>query len=189
MATQVYFFNASLNTPAGTPIDASSAWVSDTIPFTGQLALNFNAQSDATLGSISSKFLHAKGTSAPSSGPAILSVVSRMWGTRISSGAVASATIFTAGLAENLGTVVGPFTNPAIVSGALVTLTPPTGGWTWTNLSTLEVKVFDSSGDGSLSATFGKIDLVVTVAPRNLTGNYGPQLAVSEGMSRSEVLN
>lgn len=109
----------------------------------------------ASAGSTSVNYLHVSGTNAPSpSTRTIVSVEANMY---CGSGTLCNGAIYTDGLGALLGTAsVGGGGYP----GAYITLSTPTGGWTWQKINDLEVKAY---GTGSGAWQFGHMDLRVKV--------------------------
>ena len=142
-----YYFNAS----DAAATDPNSVWSSDSLAFDG---IESNYATGSFVGSTSSNFLLAEGTSAPLSGATISSVRPRVSNYLSNSGfgEHVEAAIYTDTLGEFLGTCLstgGGYGN----YGA--TLSTPSGGWTWTKVQALEVKLYKA----------GVVEDIITVGP------------------------
>lgn len=134
-----YYFDVS---DAG-PTDSGSAWTNDANAFDGSTA---TSATSSVSSSTSSNFLFGEGTNAPTSGNTISQVRARIYGhNAVTTFFTVRASIYTNGLAELLGTANGP--GETSDWGSYVTLSTPSGGWTWQKVNDLEVKIW---GDGDL---------------------------------------
>lgn len=132
--------------------DPNNVWTDDAYAADGR---NSWEATTASTGSTSSNFLHIQGTTAPSSGYTISQVRVKMYG---SSGDYdVSATVYTDGLAESLGT--GTMSAGA---SSFTALSTPSGGWTWAKLQALEVKVYATNT--TASGRVAKVELEVTTS-------------------------
>ncbi len=139
MSINTYYFNASL----GGPTDAQAAWTSDASAFDGNVGTFASA---TVVGSESSNALYGAGTTSPTSGiEAIGQVRVRMFLSPQSAGGSITMVgkIYTAGLAETLGTITE--TSTVAKYTPYVVLTAPTGGWTYAKVNSLEVKFYISA--------------------------------------------
>lgn len=160
---QRYVFDGSDTATA----DASAAWtneanLTDTLQTTGA-----TYSGGAGDGSTSTKFMHAQGTNAPASNKTISQVRVRLLTTGIFWDATINATIYTDSLGESLGTatITGDTTARW---GSYVTLSTPTGGWTFAKLQALEAKVYATDLSGATGTpTINQIELEVTVSNAN----------------------
>jgi hypothetical protein len=135
----VYYFDASDNSTPGTPDDPNNVWTDETNLANSNTA---DASSASANGSTSSNYAHLKGTTAPTSGNGIGAVRANFRASTTGTSTY-EAKVYTSGLGELLGTIA------ASASPTGVTLSAPTGGWTWQKLSDLEVKIYRvAAGDG-----------------------------------------
>lgn len=139
MAAQIYYFDGS--DAAATDPDAN--WSSDANAFDGDIT---TFATPTLVGDTTTKYLMAEGTNAPSTGPAIGEVWARMFGNSNVDSSVSTATIYTDGLAENLGSCIN--STSAATYGSYVVLTAPSGGWTWAKVQSLEVKIAFTTDNG-----------------------------------------
>jgi hypothetical protein len=146
MAT--YYFDAS----DAIASDPNSAWTNDGNAFDGSTATTAQTSSHS---SVSSNFLMAEGTNAPASGSEITNVKMRIYGSGNSLGDTAKATAYTDGLIESLGEA----TQTGTGYGSYVTLSVPTGGWTWGKVQSLEVKIYATIADTNVDVS--KVELEV----------------------------
>lgn len=153
MAT--YYFDGS----NAATTDPDGVWASES-NFTDQGFLS--GALCATAGSTSSNFMLAQGTSAILSGNVINSVQARV-SAAFDFASEVSATIYTDGLAEALGTAVDGTTSST--PGSFVTLSTPTGGWTWAKVQALEVKVYISTLAPTDSISVYYVELYVATEP------------------------
>lgn len=146
-----YYFNAS----DAAVSDPNAAWASDANAFDGSTT---NSALTTIAGSDSSNYLMAEGTNAPTSGNAIASVMARVYASN-TNGPTTNAKIYTDGLAE----VLGIATNDSVSAawGSYVTLSTPSGGWTWQKVNDLEVKLYMTGGTGGPSVTVAKVEVKV----------------------------
>jgi hypothetical protein len=167
-----YYFDASVSGPT----DAQAVWTNDSNVFDGSLISGDSYTS--SLGSDSNNALLGAGTTAPTSGLDITQVRARVYGYRTTSN-ILNAAVYTASKGELLGTPVND-TNPADW-GNYVTLSTPTGGWTWTKASQLEVYLYNTvqasivfTRQVDLEVTSGTEDVAVTAeANVSVTGETG----------------
>lgn len=131
-----FYFDASDDAVS----DPDSNWSNDANLFDASVA-SFAAASAAS--TKDSKYLKAGGTNAP----ADLLIPITQVRTRIRAytwgpgSPTASATVYTDGEAEELGTVVLTQTGDVFYSN-WTTLTPPADGWTWAEVAALEVRIY-----------------------------------------------
>jgi len=173
MAT--YYFDGS---DAGAT-DPNAVFTNDANAFDGNTATNATT---STIGSVSSNYLMAEGTNAPASGSPIERVIARVFGTYSGANfAVINAAIYTDGLGTLLGT---PSTdgNFGAKYGGYVTLAEPSGGWSWTIIQALEVKIYESAS-GAASLDVARVELEVFFATTGFNINrlrpriFGPGIA------------
>jgi hypothetical protein len=150
-AVPSYYFDAS---DAG-PTDPDSVWTNDANAFDGNVLTDAICSTD---GSTSSNFLLGEGTDAPPSGMTIGSVQARVINVFNAFNVTTNAAIYTDGLGELLGTATAT-TN--LHSGDPVTLSTPSGGWTWAKIQALEVKIYATGTDATYNARPAKIVLDV----------------------------
>lgn len=138
-----YYFDAS----DAAATDPNNVWTSDANAFDGKTTTTATC---ATPGSVSSNYLMAEGTNAPASGAAIIDVQARIWGF-INAGPATTnyAAIYTDALGELLGTATVVNKTGIGFYGEYVKLTPPSGGWTWTKIAALEVKIYTDANSGT----------------------------------------
>jgi hypothetical protein len=151
LSASSYYFDAS---DAATS-DPNGVWGSDASAFNGDTSTNAIT---STAGDDSLNYLMGEGTNAPTSGRIIDSVRVRIYSTQVN-GATSNAKIYTDGLAEVLGTA----TNNSSTAdyGSYVTLSTPSGGWTWQKINDLEIKLYQSGGTGSPSIQVAKVEIQV----------------------------
>jgi hypothetical protein len=130
--------------------DPNASWTNEANIFDDSATTS--ALVGTTDGTESSKYVFAGGTSAPSSGGTIFSVLARV---RYSASNTTSRTlnckIYTDGLAESLLSFSETSTDTNTKNSEWRTLTAPSGGWSWATLQALEVKLWQSSGGSSLN--------------------------------------
>lgn len=165
MTTLYYYFDASDDAAS----DPNNVWTNDANAF--NTSETDYAAVSAT-GSKLSNYLHAGGTNAPGTGDAItrVNVRAQSW---IDAGAL-SATFYTDGLAEELGTLVDSQTGSKHYS-AEITLAVPAGGWTWPKIQALEARVYRSTGGGG-SVWVYAVQAVVSAGPSLLRVTEGATL-------------
>ncbi len=136
--------------------DPAGAWTDDANAFDGSTATI--ASTSAPTGSLSSRFLKAEGTNAPAAGGAITQVRARVYAVN-SGDSSGGAGIYTDGLGELLGT---PFHDVAFAGwNSYVTLSAPSGGWTWAKIQALETKIYyDNLDSGSTGVS--RVEIEVT---------------------------
>ena len=144
-----YYFDAS----DAAPTDPDSAWTNDANVF--DIDESTAAEASAGAGSVSTRFLLAEGTNAPDNGLTIFRVKARVYGSGLTSPTV-DAAIYTDGLGELLGTAQH---NNDPGWGSYITLSTPTGGWTWVKVQALEVKLYNTSAIQPKSAN--KVEVLV----------------------------
>lgn len=153
--TETYYFNGSddaISDPQG--VWTSAANVFDTSTTTSGVC-------SGVTGSTSTNYLFSGGTNAPTSGDTIYSVRARILaGSVLPDGHSHSATIYTNGLAESLGTATKN-TGGFVEYGAYVALSTPTGGWTWDKVAALETKVYTTDAGTSAPSIF-RVEIEVT---------------------------
>ena len=139
MATVTVYFDCSDSGPT----DPNGVWTNDSNAFNGSTSNNATV-SYADNGSTSSNYLFGAGTNATDLGGIITLVRARVYAAGEDLGGIVNATIFTDGLAENLGTCTrSGTTTPSY--GSYTTLSTPSGDWSWTKVQALEVKIFGTS--------------------------------------------
>lgn len=149
-ATQSYYFDGHDGIS-----DPNSAWSNES--YLG----NYNyTDSDfaqgTTAGSTASNYILVQGTMCGVTGPDITQVRVRLRAYADSNKTV-SATVYTDGLGEELGTATVFNAGPA--TGSWTTLTAPAGGWTWATLHALECKAYSN---GTFQRVYW-VELEVTV--------------------------
>tara|TARA_R110000772_G_scaffold20466_2_gene56804 strand:+ start:94192 stop:96273 length:2082 start_codon:yes stop_codon:yes gene_type:complete len=151
-----YYFDES----DATATDPNSVWTSDSNAFDGSISTNPLCSTD---GSTSSNFLLAEGTNAPVNGGAISLVKARVHnrtpGVPQNSGSVEAA-IYTDALGELLGTPNKDGDSPGY--GSYATLSTPSGGWTWTKVQALEVKLYRTGGALANDTEPSRVEIEVT---------------------------
>ncbi len=138
--TSSYYFDAS----DAAISDPNSVWTNDANAFDGNTATDTKSSANGTT---ASNFLLGEGTTAPTSGGSITQVRARIYTGSAIGVANEKATIYTNSLAESLGEVVGPIAGTGY--GSYLTLTTPTGGWTWAKVNNLEAKIYRAQSDAS----------------------------------------
>lgn len=142
MAT--YYFDGS---DAGAS-DPNTAWSNDANAFDGSIETTANT---TTKGTTSANYLMAEGTNAPSSGHDIIGVKARIYGA-VAGGVnpFLEATIYTNGLVQSLISV-STVSSTLGWSAYSAFLTVPTGGWLWSVIQALEIKIYANNDSGSLT--------------------------------------
>jgi hypothetical protein len=151
-----YYFDGSDSAAS----DPQGVWTNDSNAFDGSLT---TAATTSSLVSGSNNKLLAQGTNSPTSGDPITSVQARIYASK-DDGNFAyniSADIFTDTHAENLGTVVNTPNTTTGAWGTYVTLSTPSGGWTWQKVNDLEVDIY-KSGSAVLTASVYRVEVLVT---------------------------
>jgi hypothetical protein len=120
--------------------DPDSAWSNEANVTDANYA---NYATCGATGSKTSNYLLAGGTDAPTSGDAITGVKARIYAYP-DPGQTVSTTIYTDGLAEELGSVTKSGGSAGFSS--YVDLSVPTGGWTWEKIAALEAKIYATAG-------------------------------------------
>ena len=155
--TNTYYFDGS---DAATT-DPNSVWTSDANAFDGSTSTFADASAN---GSTSSNYLMAEGTNAISGTAGITQVRARAYGRNTS--VTKNAAIYTDGLGELLGTAVAGTS----AWGSYITLSTPSGGWTWAKVQALETKLYGVVVvDGVPS--FSRVEVEVTAVDNTLTAN------------------
>ncbi len=155
-----YYFDGS---DAGAT-DPNGVWTNDANAFDNDPTPSTFANSNQA-GSTSLNYLMAEGTNAPAGSDTITQVRARVYRSAGGPGAGnMNGAIYTDGLSELLGTpTADSFANPDW--GAYVTLSTPSGGWTWAVLQALEIKIYITATGGSqLNAYKAEIE-VTSQAP------------------------
>ena len=153
--TATYYFDANDGTN-----DSGGVWTNDANAFDGNTA---TFATTSTTGTSSSNFLQGDGTtaSAASTG-SVTSVRARIFSYgNVSLAQRIDAEIFTDGLGESLGTIFGTNSGGNAWS-EYTTLSTPAGGWTWTKVNLLEIKL--SKKNGSDVIGFARAEIEVTYA-------------------------
>lgn len=156
VGTSTYHFDAS---DAG-PIDAGADWTNDASAFDGSVSTSATT-------TISGATLKGEGTNAPGSGGTISQVRARIYGsTSASIAGVLEGYIRTDGAAELLGLPTINGTSVAASYSSYVTLSTPSGGWTWAKIQSLELTfVSDGSGVSSIQAYRAEIEVTHDAVP------------------------
>lgn len=142
--------------------DTGNAWANDANAFDSSTATA--ATTNQVAGTISSNFLYGEGTTAPTSGGTITSVQFRIsLITPDGPGVGANAVVYTAGQAQNLGSISN-IGNGGQNWSSYTTLSTPTGGWTWAKIRELGIKLWASTANaGGLSIYHSEV--LVTYTP------------------------
>ena len=137
-----YYFDAS----GGGPTDPGGVWADDANAVDGSILTNAIS---STPGSASSNYLLIEGTNAPTSGSGISQVRARLYGSGDSfvGDTTVSGPIYTNEKAELLGTPSAEYDLDDDGWSEYVTLSAPSGGWTWAKTQALEVYVFATAAD------------------------------------------
>lgn len=135
--------------------DPNSVWTGDSNAFNGSTSDYANTSSS---GSTSSNYLLAGGTNAPANGGTITRVQARIYAQTAVAGTVTAA-IYQYDLYQVLGyaTKTG-----AVGWGSYVTLSKPTGGWTWEYLQSLQTKIYYNS---TYAGYAYRVEILVDSAP------------------------
>lgn len=172
-ANSTYYFDTS----DGGPTDADAVWSNDANGFDGSTSTF--ATIGNNVGSTSSKFLFGAGTTAPTTGNSISAVRARGYGG--ATGQV-KATVYTDALAESLGEI----TTGTSSYGNYLTLTDPSGGWSWQGVNDLEVKAYLTAGT---SGSFARIEVdvlepgvVIVAGSTDLSINKSDSITVTESV-------
>lgn len=152
-ATNTYYFN-------GTVSDPNNKWSNDANIIDG------NSSTLATAGGLynstqTENYLKLENTNAPTSSNPISQVRARLSGFTSQSLTPMYADIYTDNGAELLGTASLSSTSNAY--GSYVTLTTPSGGWSYSKLQTLEAIVYGGNYDGSYGISI--VEVEVTQGP------------------------
>ena len=156
------------------------AWTNDANAFDGSTATSAYTSS---AGSTSTNYLMAEGTNAPSSGSSITNAYIRIYG-YVASGDTLKATVYTDGLAQELGTCQLTVTSAGW--GSYAALSTPSGGWTWVKAQALEVKIYKEGTAGTAYAY--RVDIPVFTNSYTLTNNTYTGYAASDGSTGNEVV-
>lgn len=148
MAVDTYYFDVS---DAG-PTDIDGAFTNDANAFDGSTS---TSASTSSVGTTDENYLRGDGTNAPASGGTISQVRARLYAT--SSSGTRSATIYTS-TNESIGTATQ--TSAVASWGSYTTLSTPTGGWDWSKVQSLYVKLYGS--DVSFPNFFYRAEIEVT---------------------------
>ncbi len=139
MALATYYFDAS---DAG-PTDTDNKWSNEPDAFDGSIATSANQNIDT-----GSSILSGEGTTAPSSGTSISQVRARAY--IYDGGGGMSGSMTAVNWREDTaltGTLLGTIDPPTATAWTnYVTLTAPSGGWTWAKVQSLSVEFDGSSG-------------------------------------------
>ena len=153
-ARKYYYFDASDDAATGTN------WTNG-----GSSGFNGDPSSLTSIVEPNVGVVHGGGTSAPTTGGTVSQVRAR-WKYWVQAAYTSlTAEWFTDGKAESLGSHVG--TPPASTTSSWITLSVPTGGWTWAKIAALEVEItpiFGSAVDVD-KCRFFQSDIEVTAAP------------------------
>lgn len=157
VVTNTYYFDAS---DAG-PFDPNNGWNNDANAFDGSIS---TYAAETVNGTSTFGYLYAEGTNAPATGDLIGNVRVRIYGTTDSMAFTSSvnATVYTDGMAEELGTATksGDWVTNTTGWSDYVTLAKPTGGWTWAKVQSLEVKIWSEYGADAGIAAY-KVEIAV----------------------------
>lgn len=163
MAVDIYYFDGS----DAAATDPDAVWTNDSNAFDGSTSTGASTSGvdSGDHGSTSVNFLKAEGTNAPSSGGNIIQVRARMHGSGDDQSGLseAHAAIYTDNLGELLGTVDslrGAGSPPDWDS--YVTLSEPTGGWTWEKIQALEIKIYNNGYDLNGDYYITRVEIEVT---------------------------
>lgn len=139
-----FYFDAS----DGGPTDPDTAWQNTANAFDGSLSTVAQANIANMNGSTSTQYLMGEGTNAPSMGLTIYQVKARLYGSVALEAHTYGAAIYTDSLGELLGTATK--SDASTGWGNYAILSEPTGGWTWTKLQALEVKIYATDNGTSV---------------------------------------
>lgn len=182
--SSTYYFDAS----DATATDPQSVWTNDANAFDNDVTPSTFAQNNLA-GSVSSNYLMAEGTNAPTSGGTISQVRARVFGV-LPTGAGAldfNAAIYTNSLGELLGTATRVAGGSADWS-SYVTLSTPTGGWTWQKVNDLETKIYKTSGGNDQNDIY-KVEVSVTYSDAGFTAGYPFASGVAKDYTVQSALN
>lgn len=166
----IYYFDAS----DAAATDPNNVWTLEDRLFDGSEATE---SSVGVQGTTSTNYVMAEGTSALTHYKGIIETVSvRLRAVGDDVGSEVSATVYTDGLAESLGTCTKTATS-VVGYGSYTTLATPTGGWTWEKLAALEVKVYCSTyiGGDTVAAYMVQLNVEVTTYPSRIYSVQGFQ--------------
>ncbi len=128
--------------------DGGAAWLNDGNPFDYSLT---TAASCGTAGSDASNFLFAGGTNAPAAGGTIQKVKTRIrYAGSNASARTVGWKVYTDNLAESLGSFTQAMSATTQLWSAWSDLTVPSGGWDWSKVQALEVKIWEVSGGANI---------------------------------------
>lgn len=150
MPTTTAYFDASDDAVS----DPNGVWSNDANLFDSSTTTYASTNQN---GSTSSNYLFAGGTSASGSGT-ITQVRARIRG--LSYPSTLYAAIYTDGLGELLGTPTRYGASAGY--GDYVTLSTPTGGWSWAVVAALEVKVYKATGSDTSLAHYIELEITYT---------------------------
>lgn len=134
MAVVTYYFNAS---DAG-PTDNNSVWTNDANAFDGSTTTEATVDGRSTV--LGTNDLQATGTDSPTSGGTITQVRARAYIKSNNAPTTGTAVIYTSAYAELLGTVAVVGSDIDVYT-AYVTLSAPSGGWSWTQVNNLALSL------------------------------------------------
>jgi hypothetical protein len=129
---EIYYFNGSVSDP-------ESNWNNEAFIIDANLA---NYAMNAAVCTKTSKYITVDGVNCGIVGPAITQVRAAIYAYP-DGGQTVSATIYTDGEAEELGTAAR---SGSLGVSAWVTLTVPSGGWTWAKVAALEARGYATTG-------------------------------------------
>lgn len=158
-ATVTYYFDGS----DAAATDPNAVWTNEANIFDNDATPSTQANT-ITVGSESSNYAMAEGTNAPASGGTIIQVEARvnLKFETAGGGAVTSVTkIYTDALAETLGTITDATSSGTQHWTSYVTLSTPSGGWTWAKIQALETKTYLTVRTGGQNDVY-KIEIQVT---------------------------
>jgi len=157
--TNTYYFDGSqgISDPDNDWQNDSNAFDSSTSTYSYTFAIGSNTYA----------YLKGEGTSAPSSGGNITQVRARIYGggndLSLGKGGTIEASIYTDNAAENIGYIYATSTSENVpVWGNYVTLTTPTGGWTWAKIQNLESRIYSQEVTLGINAYVGMVEIEVT---------------------------
>lgn len=156
--TTTYYFDGS----DGAIVDNIGVWTDDANAFDGS-----TATSASTNNRTATAWLKGEGTNSPTTGTEITQVRARIYAD--DTNATMNAVVYTDGQAQSLGNPSGP--SEISGWGDYITLSTPTGGWTWQVVSDLEA-VLDLNGLAGASGSISRVEVEVTSLSPLPSGTY-----------------
>lgn len=157
--TSTYYFDGS----DAAASDSNAVWTDETNLDDGNTA---TFASTNTNGSTSSNYVIVEGTNASLLENIIKEVKARIYGYFSGGSGEVDATIYTDALGESLGACNATGVSPGAY-GSYVTLSTPSGGWTWEKIQALETKIYKV---GTATTVFASlVEVYVTYEPINLS--------------------